>query len=235
MNSKKLNSFRNYIIPRKFNYNIVEIEKFLKNLNDILFAKIILSDDNDIKEIHIITSHTSNPKKIIRDVESLLLAKYNIEVDYRKISIAQVKDDEIDNGHMADDTKPLPRLKLANVKVTNNGNHFEVVVDFENNGKLYSGKMSGVDWEKNYEYLVAKAAMEGINSFLEGYVFFQIDEIKKIELESEKKLIVVSLDLIDSNKKENLVGSAVENNDVNHAVVRAMLKAANRRILMKGK
>ena len=181
MNSKKLNSFRNYIIPRKFNYNIVEIEKFLKNLNDILFAKIILSDDNDIKEIHIITSHTSNPKKIIRDVESLLLAKYNIEVDYRKISIAQVKDDEIDNGHMADDTKPLPRLKLANVKVTNNGNHFEVVVDFENNGKLYSGKMSGVNWEKNYEYLVAKAAMEGINSFLEGYVFFQIDEIKKIE------------------------------------------------------
>jgi hypothetical protein len=121
------------------------------------------------------------------------------------------------------------------VKVTNNGNHFEVVVDFENNGKLYSGKMSGVNWEKNYEYLVAKAAMEGINSFLEGYVFFQIDEIKKIELESEKKLIVVSLDLIDSNKKENLVGSAVENNDVNHAVVRAMLKAANRRILMKGK
>lgn len=235
MNSNKLNSFRNYIIPRKFNYKIEEIEKFLKNLNDILFAKIILSGDQDIKEIHIITNHSSNPKKVIRDIESLLLAKYNIEVDYRKISIAQVKDDVIDNGHMTEDSMSFPRLKLSDVKVENKENHFEVVVDLESEGKIFTGKMSGFNWDKNHEYLVARAALEGINSFLEGYFFFQIDEIKIIGLESEKKLAITSIDLIDSKKKENLVGSAIVNGNYHRAVVRAILKAANRRILMKGK
>lgn len=234
MGTNKLNTFRNYIIPRKFNYKIEEIEKFLKNLNGILFAKIILSDDEDIKEIHIITNHSTNPKKVIRDIESLLLAKYNIEVDYRKISIAQVKEDEINNGHMTDESKPLVRLKISDVKISNKGNHFEVVVDLESDGKIFSGRMSGVNWEKNHEYLVAKAALEGINSFLEGSVFFQIDEIREIELESNKKLAVVSIDLINSKRKENLVGSTMVDGDFNHAVVKAILKATNRRILTKG-
>jgi len=233
VSSNKLNTFRNYIIPRKFNHDVEEIEKFLKNLNGILFAKISLSDNKDIEEIHIITNHSTSPKKVIRDIESLLLAKYNIEVDYRKISIAQVKDDEMNNGHITDESKLLPRLKIADINITNNGNHFEVVVDLENNGKIFSGKMFGVNWEKNHEYLVAKAALEGINSFLEGSVFFQIDEIKKIELESDKKLAIVSIDLINSKRKENLVGSTMVNGDFHHAVVKAILKATNRRILTR--
>ena len=233
MNSNKLNTFRNYIIPHKFNYDIEEIEKFLKNLNGILFAKIILSDDSDIKEIHVITNDLTSPKKVIRDIESLLLAKYNIEVDYRKISIAQVKDDEMKDDHVADKSKQLSRLKLSDVKISNNGNHFEVVVDMESDGKIFSNKISGVNWEKNHEYLVAKAALEGINSFLEGSVFFQIDEIKEVELESEKKLVVISIDLFDSKGKGNLVGSTMVNGDFHHAIIRAILKATNRRMLAK--
>lgn len=235
MSTNKLNSFRNYIIPRKFNYDTAEIEKFLKNLNGILFAKIILSEDQDIKEIHIITNHSSSPKKVIRDIESLLLAKYNIEVDYRKISIAQVNEDEMNNGHNPNESKPITRLKISNVAISNKGNHFEAVVDFENDEKKYSGKMSGVNWEKNHEYLIAKAALEGINKFLEGLVFFQIDEIKEIKMESDKKLVIVSIDLIDSKRKENLVGSAMVDGDFGYAVVRAILKAVNRKILTKRK
>src|SRR5680860_1123680 len=90
MEKNKLNTFRNFIIPRRFNYEVGDIEKSLKDLSDILFAKIVLSEDGDIKEIHIITKDSSNPKGITRDIESFLLAKYNIKVDYRKISIAKV-------------------------------------------------------------------------------------------------------------------------------------------------
>ncbi len=100
MGKGKLHKFRNFIIPRRFNYEIEEVEKSLKNLNDILFVKIMLSEEKDIKEIHVITKDSSNPKKMIRDIESFLLAKYNIQVDYRKISIAQVKDEGIKEGQI---------------------------------------------------------------------------------------------------------------------------------------
>ena len=233
MEKNKLHSFRNFIIPRRISYDIEDIEKSLKDLSDILFAKIVLSEDEDIKEIHIITKNSSNPKKITRDIESFLLAKYNIQVDYRKISIAQVKDKEIKDGQIKEEElESSLRLKFSDIKVGAIGNQFEVCVKLESNGKIYEGKVSGKNWDKNREYLVAKAALEGMSSYLEGSIFFQVDEIKKIELDS-KEIVVVSINLIDSKGKENLVGSTVIKDDFNKAIVKAILKATNRRIITK--
>jgi len=233
MEKNKLHSFRNFIIPRRFNYEVEDIEKSLKDLSDILFAKMVLSEGGDIKEIHIITKNSSNPKRITRDIESFLLAKYNIQVDYRKISIAQVKDKEIsDEQTKEEELESSLRLRFSDIKATAIGNQFEVCVKLENNGKIYEGKVSGKNWDENQEYLVAKAALEGISFYLEGSIFFQIDEIKKIELDS-KEIIVVSINLIDSKRKENLVGSTVIKDNFNKAVVKAILKATNRRMLIK--
>jgi len=232
MDKGKLHKFRNFIIPRRFNYEIEEVEKSLKNLNDILFVKIMLSEEKDIKEIHVITKDSSNPKKIIRDIESFLLAKYNIEVDYRKISIAQVKDEGIKEGQIKAELESSLRFKFSDIQVVTTGNHFEVLVQLECNGKIYEGKVSGINWEQNQEYLVAKATLEGISSYLEGSIFFQIDEIKKVKLDS-KDIVMVSIYLINSRRKENLVGSTVIEDDFNKAVVKAILKATNRRIFVK--
>lgn len=235
MEKNKLHAFRNFIIPQRFNYEVEDIEKSLKDLSDILFAKIVLSEDGDIKEIHIIAKDSSNPKNITRDIESFLLAKYNIQVDYRKISIAQVKDKEMIDGQIKDEeSESSLRLRFSDIKAGAIGDQFEVCVKLENNGKIYEGKVSGKNWEENREYLVAKASLEAISSYLEGSIFFQVDEIKKIELES-KEIIVVSINLIDSKRKENLVGSMVIKDDFNKAVVKAILKATNRRILAKEK
>lgn len=232
MNKGKLHKFRNFIIPRRFNYEIEEVEKSLKNLNDILFVKIMLSEEKDVKEIHVITKDSANPKKIIRDIESFLLAKYNIEVDYRKISIAQVKDEGIKEGQIKAELESPLRLKFSDIQAVTTGNHFEVLVQLECNGKIYEGKVSGINWDQNQEYLVAKATLEGISSYLEGSIFFQIDEIKKIRLGS-KDIVIVSINLINSKRKESLIGSAVIKDDFNRAVVKAILKATNRRILVK--
>ena len=235
MEKNKLHSFRNFIIPRRFNYEVEDIEKSLKDLSDILFAKMVLSENGDIKEIHIITKNSSNPKRVTRDIESFLLAKYNIQVDYRKISIAQVKDKEIsDEQTKEEESESSLRLKFSDIKAGTIGNQFEVCVKLESNGKIYEGKVSGKNWSENQEYLVAKAALEGISSYLEGSIFFQVDEIKKIELEFDsKEIIIVYINLIDSKRKENLVGSTVIKDDLNKAVVKAILKAINRRVLIK--
>ena len=232
MDKGKPHKFRNFIIPQRFNYEIEKVEKSLKNLNDVLFVKMILSEQKEINEIHVITKDSSNPKKIIRDIESFLLAKYNIQVDYRKISIAQVKDEGIKEEQIKEESESSLRLIFSDIKVATTGNHFEVVVQLESNGKIYEGKVSGTNWDQNQEYLVAKATLEGISSYLESSVFFQIDEIKKIRLDS-KDIVIVSINLINSKRKESLIGSAVIRGDFNKALVKAILKATNRRILLK--
>jgi len=234
MDKGKPHTFRNFIIPQRFNYEIEKVEKSLKNLNDVLFVKMILSEQKEINEIHVITKDSSNPKKIIRDIESFLLAKYNIQVDYRKISIAQVKDEGIKEEQIKEESESSLRLIFSDIKVATTGNHFEVVVQLESNGKIYEGKVSGTNWDQNQEYLVAKATLEGISSYLESSIFFQIDEIKKIRLDS-KDIVIVSINLINSKRKEreSLIGSAVIRDDFNKALVKAILKATNRRILLK--
>jgi len=148
-----------------------------------------------------------------------------------RISIAQVKDKEIKGEQIKEEeSESSLRLKFSDIKVGTIGNQFEVCVKLESNGKIYEGKVSGKNWNENQEYLVAKAALEGISSYLEGSVFFQVDEIKKIEFES-KEILVVSINLINPKRKENLVGSTAIKDNLNKAVVKAILKATNRRVL----
>lgn len=233
MEKNKLNSFRNFIIPKRFDLDVETVEKSLKDISDVLFAKIVLAEDKNIKEIHVITRNSTNPKKITRDIESFLLAKYNIQVDYRKISIAQVKEDKINEEPNKETVSSLPsRLKFVDLKVTTVGDYSEIIVRLEENNKIFEGKVSGKNWSENQEYLVAKATLESISSYLEGSIFFQLDELKKVNLDG-KEAVVASIYLIEARGKEHLVGSTLVGDDFNKAIVKAILKATNRRILVK--
>ncbi|GAB4116772.1 MAG: hypothetical protein Kow00103_12870 [Candidatus Caldatribacteriota bacterium] len=233
MEKNKLNSFRNFIIPKRFDLDVETVEKSLKDISDVLFAKIVLAEDKNIKEIHVITRNSSNPKKITRDIESFLLAKYNIQVDYRKISIAQVKEDKINDESDKETVSSLPsRLKFVDLKVTTVGDYSEIIVRLEENNKVFEGKVSGKNWSENQQYLVAKATLESISSYLEGSTFLQLDELKKVNLDG-KEAVVASIYLIEARGKEHLIGSTLVGDDFNKAIVKAILKATNRRILIK--
>jgi hypothetical protein len=222
MNNISGNDFRNFIISPQFASKIKDIEKSINSLNGVLFSKIVLADNKEIKEIHVITKDFYSPKKISRDVESLLMAKYNISIDYRKISIAQVTEEK---NHS-------PRLKFVDLLITSQGDHLEVLVKLENNDKQFEGKVDCVNWEKNREYIVSRATLEAITSFLKGKVFFQVEEIKKVNMD-EREVILIAINLINEQGKENLIGAALLGDDPHKSLVKAILKAVNRRILVK--
>ncbi len=222
MNNISGNDFRNFIISPQFASKIKDIEKSINSLNGVLFSKIVLADNKEIKEIHVITKDFYSPKKISRDVESLLMAKYNISIDYRKISIAQVTEEK---NHS-------PRLKFVDLLITSQGDHLEVLVKLENNDKQFEGKVDCVNWDKNREYIVSRATLEAITSFLKGKVFFQVEEIKKINMD-EREVVLVAINLINEQGKENLIGAALIGDDPYRSLVKAILKAVNRRILVK--
>lgn len=222
MNNISGNDFRNFIISPQFASKIKDIEKSINSLNGVLFSKIVLADNKEIKEIHVITKDFYSPKKISRDVESLLMAKYNISIDYRKISIAQVTEEK---NHS-------PRLKFVDLLITSQGDHLEVLVKLENNDKQFEGKVDCVNWDKNREYIVSRATLEAITSFLKGKVFFQVEEIKKINMD-EREVVLVAINLINEQGKENLIGAALIGDDPHRSLVKAILKAVNRRILVE--
>ncbi len=222
MNNISTNDFRNFITSPQFSSRIKDIEKSINSLNGVLFSKISLDNNREIKEIHIIANDSCSPKKITRDIESLLMAKYNIEIDYRKISIAQVMDKKTHSQ----------RLKFTDLLITSEGDNLQVIIKLENNNRVFEGKINCVNWEKNREYIVTRATLEAITSFLNGKVFFQVEEIKKVFLD-DREVVLISINLINAQGKENLVGAALVRDDSHRSLVKAILHAVNRRILIK--
>ena len=74
---------------------IEEYQQLLNKIPGILSSRIITDDSQDITEVHILSSISRGPKQIVRDVQSALLAKYNLAVDHKIISVAQVEDKEM--------------------------------------------------------------------------------------------------------------------------------------------
>jgi hypothetical protein len=222
MNNIPVKDFRNFIISPRFASKVEEIEKSINKLNGVLFSKIVLAKNQEIKEIHIITKDFCNPKKISRDIESLLIAQYNIAIDYRKISIAQVREEKDYSN----------RMKFSDISVSSTEEQLLVKVKLENKDRVYEGKIDCTNWNRNKEYIIARATLDAITSFMNGKIFFQVDEIKTLQMEG-KEVILISINLLSSEGKENLVGAALVAEDQNKTIVNAILKAVNRRILIK--
>jgi hypothetical protein len=70
-----------------------ECRALLNRLPGVFAAGIRTNEDGAINEIHVLASSSRNPKQMARDIQSALLAAYNLDVDHRIISIAQLSDD----------------------------------------------------------------------------------------------------------------------------------------------
>src|SRR2546422_2803581 len=62
-------------------------EAAIRSLRDVEAASIQTEDD-EIREIHVLTSSTRPAKQIVRDVQTLLLTKFNRSIDHRVVSVA---------------------------------------------------------------------------------------------------------------------------------------------------
>src|SRR2546422_11676392 len=62
-------------------------EAAIRSLRDVEAASIQTEDD-EIREIHVLTTSTRPAKQIVRDVQTLLLTRFNRTIDHRVVSVA---------------------------------------------------------------------------------------------------------------------------------------------------
>jgi hypothetical protein len=73
-----------------------EIEGLLTALNGVLAARVALSPQGRVEEVHVLSDPSMHPKQMVRNIESALSAGLGIMVDRRAISVAQVRADDGD-------------------------------------------------------------------------------------------------------------------------------------------
>ena len=74
---------------RRAHWTVEEAEGLLRDLDGVISARMVVDPRGQVEEIHLVTTRDVPPKKTVRNVESALLAGFDLSVDHRKISVAQ--------------------------------------------------------------------------------------------------------------------------------------------------
>lgn len=73
-------------------WGVKRAENLIASLTDVLSARVVVSPMGEVTEIHVLTRNDVQPKQIVRNIESALMAHLGLKVDHRKISVAQTAD-----------------------------------------------------------------------------------------------------------------------------------------------
>jgi hypothetical protein len=83
---------------------VADAQRWICQIKGVLQCKIDLDPAGEISGVHVVAGMEREPRHIVRDVESLLKARLQMDIYYKKIGVVQV----MDNSESTSTTKPLP-------------------------------------------------------------------------------------------------------------------------------
>ena len=201
------------------NMDIEIIEGNIEKIESVVSCKIVLGEKDVIDEIHIVSNNLRGAKQIARDVQSILIATYNIPIDYKKISIAQISDLSLKKSEC--------RLKLLSVSHDNLGAKASIKVALTNSKDNFENALSGINTSRNIERMLVDATLKTVENACGYDDTFILEDIRTIPVASDKAILVIVMGVIDE-VEQRLCGSCLIKNDYKVAVVKATLDAVNR-------
>jgi hypothetical protein len=214
--------------PRRY-VSAEQIEDVVRQLRDVVSARVVLDALGRVDELHVLVNPRRAPKQVARDIESGLHAHLGIEVDYKKISIAQIQG----RSALAGSAAERARLRFCDVSLTVSGAKAEATVHLKRDETMHTGTAIGHASNHNQLRLIANAALRAVeNTGSEDGTMVIEDVASQVSL-AGRTAIVLLVSAIGSAKGEELMtGSALVRQDVWKAVVNATLDAVNRRLSM---
>jgi hypothetical protein len=73
-------------------WGMKRVENLITALTGVLSARVVVTPLGEVSEIHVLTRSDIQPKQVVRNIESALMAQLGFKVDHRKISVAQTAD-----------------------------------------------------------------------------------------------------------------------------------------------
>lgn len=202
--------------------NLMDYEVWINKIPGIISSRFVTDNGGQIIELHILSDIYRSPKQLVRDIQSAMLTKYDIKIDHKIISVAQIEDNVINYKEH--------RLSMHNVKVLTEGPKSQVEVILIKDGQPYKGTAQGGNAVSSRIRLIAEATLNAIHCALDIEYVFILADITDV-LISGKKAYVISVSHLFELGEELLCGSCILTKDENESVVKATLDAINRRII----
>ena len=218
-------------------WGLKRAENLITSLTGVLGARVVATPLGEVTEIHVLTSSEVQPKQVVRNIESALMAQLGLKVDHRKISVAQTADVRpIEAG--ASPVEPAPavmpvgsgrRLVLfrrLEVRPSARPQRVEVVVWVESEGREAEGAVQGADTVRSRVESAARAAIYALEGLFDEPVM-AVEGAKLVEA-FDKTFCLVALHGFSGRETCVLTGACEVRGSPEQAAVLAVLDATNR-------
>ncbi|MGI6585232.1 MAG: hypothetical protein GX301_03340 [Gracilibacteraceae bacterium] len=196
-----------------------DIQYLICKLPDIINCSIICDKEGMIEEIHVLAAAGRNIKQMVRDIQSAICAKFNINVDYKKISVAQINEAEFKET----------RARIESISVKNLDNMVEAIVSLSYDDKIYEGKCCKVKSRSNRAKAVAEATLAALEACMGKSGVLYLEGLENFKV-SGKEVYVSLVGYSQDNIEEYFSGSSIISLDENESAVKAVLAAVNRKV-----
>jgi hypothetical protein len=214
-----------------------ELEDSLRRIPGVTAASVVTGPDRVPTEVHILATPGKPAKQVVRDVQSLALARYDLDIDHRIVSVVQIGDDEVsvitldearDGAAEAPEVETPHRPAVASVMVRTSRGTTEVAVSLSATRDVFEGKAEGPAGASHRARIIAMATLSAVDDLLG-----QSCEVESAQLVStgtrEVALCVLTLS-VPRIGEQVLTGCAAVRGDETDAIVRSVLDALNRQL-----
>lgn len=218
-------------------WGLRRVERLLHSVEGVDSLKVVPDGQGGIDEIHVLSSSDLGGKQIVRNIESALLARFGLQIDHRKISVAQVTPRDLPpspeaEGAAEERVAPPPgtrRSLLERIEVERRaGERIVCRVTLETGDETHRGEAEGPDHARGRFEVAARATLEALTASLDGdglaLDLTGGDEVRILG----RRLIVALVQGRAGRRTVSLTGIALVTNSEEEATVLACLNATNR-------
>jgi len=210
-----------------------EFEAALRAVPGIREASVRTGPDAHPIEVHVVAGGLKPAKQVVRDVQSVAMAQFDLDIDHRIVSVVQIPDDSVEVGEdpterqdAAEDA--LPRPALTSITVTKADGDTVVDVSLAIAGAVFTGHASGPSGALHRPRIIASATLGALTELLG--IPAQVESAQILDVANREVALTTLVLTIPRLGDQVLCGSALVRGDEEDAVARSVLAAVNRRL-----
>ena len=208
-----------------------ELEDALRRIQGVKAASVVTGPDAVPTEVHVLAAPGKPAKQVVRDVQSLALARYDIDIDHRIVSVVQIGEDEPSLEVVrpeAEEEEPSTRPVIAAIMVRSSGGLIEATVSMSVGDTVFEGRAEGAAGHSHRARLVAMATLDAVHELLGQPC--EVESSVVLPVGGRDVAVSVLTMMVPRAGEQVLTGSAAVRGDEAEAVARSVLAALNRQL-----
>jgi hypothetical protein len=210
---------------------LAELERELCRLPEVNAARIVTDHVGRPTEVHILASPAKHAKQVVRDVQSVAMASFGLDLDRRIISVVQL---ESGPPEPAEPVEPggaeAPRVVIGGISSEQNGLRNLVRVTLQRGGFEGAGFAEGSIAASARPRLVAQATLDALRQLIPAAECADV-ELATVVRVGIRDVALANMVFVVPPHEDVVSGSAlVRGTNETEAVARAVLDATNRRL-----